>query len=187
MVSYDSLTDTALSRLIPHDDSAFDEIYERYWSILYRHTYNVLRDQEACFDIVQEVYIWLWEHRKSTVVESVKGYLLAAVKYKAANYIRHNKVKQSFYERIPKLDLETDFPDQAVELKELKEIINVFVMELPERCQEVFNLSRNEHLTNKEIAVRLGISEKTVENQINKALKRLKLGLGKSFFLVFFL
>src|SRR5689334_9131033 len=103
MVSYDSLTDIELSRLIPHDDGVFDEVYERYWSTLYRYTYNVLRDQEACFDIVQEVYVWFWEHRKNIEVDSIKGYLLAAAKYKVANYIRHNKVKQSFYDRIPKI------------------------------------------------------------------------------------
>ena len=187
MESYNHLTDSELSGVIRTDHAAFDEVYERYWSVLYRSAYNILRDQEACFDVVQEVFIWFWEHRKVIQVNSVKGYLLAAVKYKVANYIRNGKVRESFYDRIPKVDLDTEFPDELVELKELKEIINRFVMGLPERCQEVFNLSRNEHLSNKEIAARLGISEKTVENQINKALKRLKVNLNKSFLSIFLL
>lgn len=179
MADYSVLTDQELIAAMQHDDAVFDEIYERYWSVLYRSAFNVLRDKEACMDVIQEVFIWFWEHR-DIQINSIKGYLLTAVKYKVANCIRNGKVRESFYDRIPKDALDTAFPDELLELKELKEMINAFVMELPERCQEVFNMSRKQHLTNREIAQRLGISEKTVENQINKALKRIKLKLGKS-------
>jgi RNA polymerase sigma-70 factor (family 1) len=184
MIAYSRLSDNELAALLADDGAAFNEIYERYWSLLYQSAFNVLRDEDACLDVIQEVFIWFWEHRSELVVKSVKAYLLVAVKYKVANYIRNGKVRESFYERIPKIELDSDFPDEALEVKELKEMIASFVMELPERCQEVFNMSRNEHLSNKEIAERLGITEKTVENQINKALKRLKLNLGR--FSVFF-
>ena len=179
MIVYSRLSDDELMALLAGDDAAFDEIYERYWSLLYRAAFNVLRDEDACMDVIQDVFIWFWEHRSDISFRSVKAYLLVAVKYKVANYIRNGKVRESFYDRIPRVELDDDFPDEALELKELKEMIARFVMELPERCQEVFNLSRNEHMSNKEIAEYLGITEKTVENQINKALKRLKLNLGK--------
>jgi RNA polymerase sigma-70 factor (family 1) len=179
MIAYGRLSDNELAALLADDDAAFNEIYERYWSLLYRAAFNVLKDEDACLDVIQEVFIWFWEHRSDVAVKSVKAYLLVAVKYKVANYIRNGKTRESFYDRIPKIELDDDFPDEALEVKELKEMIARFVMELPERCQEVFNMSRNEHLSNKEIAERLGITEKTVENQINKALKRLKLNLGK--------
>jgi RNA polymerase sigma-70 factor (ECF subfamily) len=179
MIVYSRLSDDELMALLAGDDAAFDEIYERYWSLLYRAAFNVLRDEDACMDVIQDVFIWFWEHRSDISFRSVKAYLLVAVKYKVANYIRNGKVRESFYDRIPKVELDHDFPDEVLELKELKEMIAQFVMELPERCQEVFNLSRNEHMSNKEIAEYLGITEKTVENQINKALKRLKLNLGK--------
>ena len=180
MGDYSRLTDQELIAAMQHDDAVFDEIYERYWSLLYRSAFNVLRDKEACMDVLQEVFIWFWEHRDHINVNSVKAYLLTAVKYKVANYIRNGKVRESFYDRIPKIELDTAFPDEILEVKELKEMISAFVMELPERCQEVFNMSRNDHMSNKEIAKHFGISEKTVENQINKALKRIKASLGRS-------
>jgi RNA polymerase sigma-70 factor (family 1) len=187
MIAYSRLSDNELVALLADEDAAFNEIYERYWSLLYRAAFNVLKDEDACLDVIQEVFIWFWEHRSNIEVRSVKAYLLVAVKYKVANHIRNGKVRESFYDKIPKVEPGDGFPDEALEVKELKEMIDRFVSELPDRCQEVFLLSRNEHLTNKEIAERLGISEKTVENQINKALKRLKLNLGKfSIFLIFF-
>lgn len=180
MAAYTALTDQELIAAMQHNDAVFDEIYERYWSVLYRSAFNVLREKEASMDVIQEVFIWFWEHRATIQVNSIKAYLLTAVKYKVANYIRNGKVRETFYDRIPKVELDTEFPDEMLELKELKEMISHFVMELPERCQEVFNMSRNEHLSNREIADRLGISEKTVENQINKALKRIRTNLGRS-------
>ncbi len=188
MTSYNLLSDDELAVLLGKDDGAYNEIYERYWPVLYRAAFNVLKEEEGCLDVVQEVFIWFWEHRDELKVNSIKAYLLTAVKYKVANYIRNGKVRESFYDRIPKVEIETAFPDQLLEVKELKEMISRFIAELPERCQEVFNLSRNEYLSNKEIAERLGITEKTVENQINKAIKRLKLQVGKtSVLLIFFM
>lgn len=179
MVSYSSLSDDELVVIVPKDANAFNEIYERYWSVLYRAAFNVLKDEEACLDVVQDVFIWFWENRSVLKINSVKAYLLVAVKYKVANYIRNGKVRASFYERIPKLALDEEFPDEVLEVKELKEMIARFVISLPERCREVFELSRNEHLSNKEIALRLNITEKTVENQINKALKQLRKQVGR--------
>lgn len=187
MNSYRELSDGQLAALLRTDDAAYNEIYERYWPVLYRSAFNVLKDEDACLDVIQEIFIWFWEHKTDISVNSIKAYLLVAVKYKVANYIRNGKVRESFYERIPKITIEDDFPDQALEIKELKEMINRFIEELPDRCQEVFHLSRIENLTNKEIALKLGITEKTVENQINKALKKLKPQLGKSAFLLYFL
>ncbi|EDM34153.1 putative ECF-type RNA polymerase sigma factor [Pedobacter sp. BAL39] len=184
MTAYGGYSDQDLVILMKKDDAAFNEIYERYWSILYRSAFNVLKDEDLCLDVLQEVFIWVWEHRADLQVRSLKAYLQVAVKYKVANYIRNGKVRESFYLRIPKIELDTAFPDETLEVKELKEIIDRFVEELPARCREVFQLSRNEHLSNKDIAIRLGISEKTVENQINKGLKKLKLDLGR--FSIFF-
>ncbi|MBE9602859.1 RNA polymerase sigma-70 factor [Pedobacter sp. MC2016-24] len=179
MVSYSSLSDDELVAIVPNDATAFNEIYERYWSVLYRAAFNVLKEEEACLDVVQDVFVWFWENRTVLKINSVKAYLLVAVKYKVANYIRNGKVRASFYERIPKVALDEEFPDEVLEIKELKEMIARFIISLPERCREVFELSRNEHLSNKEIALRLGITEKTVENQINKALKQLRKQLGR--------
>lgn len=180
MNSYAVFTDQELIiSMKSGNQMAFEEIYERHWSVLYRSAYNVLREEAGSLDVVQEVFIWFWEHRDQLEVNSIRGYLLTAVKYKVANYLRSGKVRASFYEAIPKVDLDAVFPNEELEVKELREMINRFTEELPDRCKEVFRLSREEYLTNKEIAARLGITEKTVENQINKAIKKLKTNLGK--------
>lgn len=180
MGAYSALTDQELiDAMRMGNQDAFEEVYERHWSLLYRSAYNVLREEAGSLDVVQDVFIWFWEHREKLVVNSIRGYLLTAVKYKVANYIRSGKVRASFYDRIPKVDLDVAFPNEALEIKELQAMINQLTEALPDRCREVFQLSRNEHLTNKEIALRLGISEKTVENQINKAIKKLRANLGR--------
>ena len=156
---------------------AFDEIYRRHWHTMYRTAYTVLKDKSACMDVLQDVFVWIWEHRGALNVTSLGAYLVMAVRYKVANYIRHNRVHAAFFEQVEKLQV-TEETISPVELKELQTIISRFTLELPERCQQVFYLSRFEYLSNKEIATKLGISEKTVENQLTIALRKLRMKLG---------
>jgi RNA polymerase sigma-70 factor (family 1) len=181
MTDYPSLTDTELLGLLKlGDDAAFAEIYSRYWEFLFQSSYNILKDSDACNDIVQEVFVWFWVNRKRHITDAFKPYLYAAAKYKAANIIRHGKVKEAFFTRSVQ-DYQEAVPDENnIEVQELKEIIAQFTQSLPERAKLIFQLSRNEYLTNKEIAERLGISEKTVENQMNINLKKLKTIIGQN-------
>jgi RNA polymerase sigma-70 factor (family 1) len=186
MMLYSTFSDQELTLLLGTDDGAYNEIYERHWASLYRAAFNVLKNEDATMDVIQDVFIWLWEHRNEIQVQSIKAYLLVAVKYKVANYLRNEKVRASVYERLPEVDDHITHPDEEIEIKQLKDIIANFVNELPERCQLVFNMSRNEHMSNKEIADRMGITEKTVENQINRALKKLKVKMGRNALLSIF-
>ncbi len=170
------------------EKKAFDEIYRRYWNPMFQSAYNVVRDWDACMDIIQELFIWIWSHRSSMKVTTLKGYLFAAVKFKVANYIRYGKIRESFFDDVRKLGEPSVSVEESVEVKDLLVVIARFTGELPEKCREVFMLSRNEHLSNKEIAARLGISVKTVENQITVALKKLRSSLVRlSSFLLFFI
>jgi len=179
MHEYNVISDDKLVELIRLEDHvAFQALYQRHWSKLYQSAYNVCRDRETCMDICQEVFIWFWEHRNSlNFVSSVQGYLIAAVKYKMISHIRKGKVKDNFVVNIKSLS-ETYTIEGNIEVKELESIIRDFVNGLPDKCAEIFKMSRNEHLSNKEIAGKLGISEKTVENQITIALRKLKGALG---------
>jgi RNA polymerase sigma-70 factor (family 1) len=168
-----------LSLLRDGNHAAFNEIHERFFSMLFRSAYNVLRDRDACMDVVQEVFVWFWEHRQKHEMHSIKGYLLMAVKYQVANFIRSGKVRESFFDRVTALNLSPEFNDTSFELKELKAIISQMSSLLPERCREVFLLSREMHLNNKEIAEKMGIAEKTVEAQLTKALSRLRVQLAQ--------
>lgn len=172
-------TDSELLDLVKSGDgAAFDEIYQRYWNILFKSAWYLLQDKAACMDVVQDVFVWLWEHRDHVVLTTLRGYLVMAVRYKAANYLRNSKVRASFMEESSAAATAGPSEEWMLELKELKAVIAGFTDALPSRCREVFYLSRHEHLSNREIAYRLGISEKTVENQITTALKKLRVRLG---------
>src|SRR5690606_5191153 len=188
-MKYKKFQDSELLLKLSNDDQqAFDEIYGRYWRDMFQSAYNLLRENEACMDIVQELFIWLWEHRNNLNVATLKPYLLVAVKFKVANYIKKDKVRSSFFDQLKKMEEPYELVDDSVEVKEMMEIINHFTNQLPEKCREVFLLSRRENLSNKEIAERLNISVKTVESQMTITLKRLRSSLARiSSFLLLFL
>ncbi|RPE13520.1 RNA polymerase sigma-70 factor [Chitinophaga lutea] len=188
MKAFSIYTDSELVDLLNAGNrAAFDEIYHRHWKSLYRTAYRVLKDEGACLDLLQDIFIWLWEHRGHLEVRVLHAYLSMAVKYKVANYIRQLKVRPSLFEEVEKLEIPDTATISALALNELKTIIAAFTEELPERCRQVFYLSRIEYLSNKEIAARLGVSEKTVENQLTIALKKLRLKLGSLHLWMFFL
>ncbi len=177
---YNSYSDTELvSRLNLGDINAFNEIYQRYWSSMYSSAFSVLKDHEPCMDIIQDVFIWVWNNRASLQVSSLKAYLHSSVKYKAANFIRQEKVRDSFYIRAEQLQAYEPTYNDHLEVKELRRVIDQFTEELPERWKEVFRLSRFEYLSNREIAEKLGVSEKTVEKHITSSLKRLRFSLSR--------
>ncbi|QDW27913.1 RNA polymerase sigma-70 factor [Pedobacter sp. KBS0701] len=185
MIAYHLLSDSELAaQLKTGDDVAFNEIYKRYWKSLYESAYAVLKDSTSCDDIVQEIFVWVWTNREKHLTDSFRPYLHAAVKYKIANLIRHGKVKDAYLARSLTLKHRAETDENELELKELKEIIAQFTSKLPSRAKLIFQLSRNELLSNKEIALQLGISEKTVENQMNISLKKLKKTLGNLSFLM---
>ncbi|WP_109695676.1 RNA polymerase sigma factor [Chitinophaga deserti] len=179
MGAYLTYTDSELlEQLRAGNRQAFEEIYRRHWKDMYRTAYLILHDEAASTDIVQDIFVWCWEKREAMQVSSLGGYLAMAVRYKVANYIRREKVRARFFDEVEKLQIPEGGEELTLELKELRVIIAQFTDELPGRCRDIFYLSRFEYLSNKEIAARLGISEKTVENQITIALKRLRMRLG---------
>lgn len=189
MPLYTNHRDDELVLLIKAGDAdAFAEIYNRHWQELLAAAFKILKEKDACMDVLQEVFVWYWTHRENLSLNSVKAYLHVAVKYQVANYIRSAKVREKYVHKTELLDVQSGYHQDLLELKEFKTMLAAFTTALPDRCREVFQLSRYENLTNKEIASKLGISEKTVEMQITIALKRLRTQLARhSAFLFFFL
>jgi len=185
MTKYFQYSDAHLIDLLQGNDrDAFSEVYARYSSLLYNYAYNILENEEECLDAVQDIFVWLWTNRQKLQVSCLKAYLLAAVKYKLVRVIRTSKRRAEILSR--RAEVSDVFIDDSVEVKELRAVINDFVKTLPQRAKEIYLLSREQQLTNKEIAAQLGIAEKTVENQMTLTLKKLKLHLGKmSFWSVF--
>lgn len=178
---YSEHTDQDLVQLLVNDDqNAFDQLYERHWFQLYQSAFYLLKDKDASKDIVQDVFLWIWQKRSTLNITNVKAYLKAAVRFKVANYIRSGNIRESFYDEVAKVQPNPTSPtgDDIMALKQLQQLIHEAISQLPEKCREVYRLSKEEGLSNREIAERLGISVKTVENQMTIALKRLRTSIG---------
>lgn len=180
-MNYQELQDIQLLLQIQQEDKwAFEEFYKRHWKVLYNTAFFKLRDEAAALDVLQEVFTWFWEHRhQASSIQNPRSYLIAAVKFKIANLIRHHKVRDTFFDNAGKVQPASYTQVQELEVKELKAIIEAFTENLPGKCRQVFRLSRTEQLSNREIAQQLSISEKTVENQLTIALRKLRLVLGR--------
>jgi RNA polymerase sigma-70 factor (ECF subfamily) len=167
------------ARLLEHlrldDRKAFDILYHKYSSKLFYAAYNLFRDKDVCEDLVQELFIDLWTKRNQLNITSLEGYLKVAIRHKVLYYIRSQKasVDISVIETL----VEKYSADSKVFQNDIAHLLEDGVAQLPEKCREIFTLSRKEYLTNKEIASRLNISIKTVENQITIALRYLRTGL----------
>lgn len=166
-----------IDRLKHDDDIALSIIYKKYWQMLYVSAYNILKDQQACEDIIQELFIKLWHNRHLVEINvSLKAYLYASIRYEVYRQIRSGTVRSDIYDNLQKR-IQTPDTYYNIEYKELIDQINLVVNKLPEKCREVYKLSREEQLSHKQIAERLNISPKTVENQITKALRYLRTSL----------
>ncbi len=173
-----SLSDERLIALIQENDLvAFERIYNKYWSKLYLSAYNILRDRQVSEDVTQEVLVNLWMKRANLQLTSLNAYLYAAVRYQVFNIIRSGKVRAGLFNRLEEL-FSNNGGEEILSEKEINRLLEQGVAELPEKCRQIFVMSRKEHLSTKEIAERLGISPKTVENQLTIALNRLRKTLG---------
>jgi len=180
---YNTLTDDQLvNRLVKGDKRAFHEIYHRYAEDLYRYAYHILKDDPACQDAVQELFIWLWDQKSTLRITRLKGYLTAAIRYRLVREIQTSRRREEILSKFP-LPSEYEVND-SLDVQELKSLIDMLVETLPPRAKEIFCLSRREYLSTKEIATKLSLSEKTVENQLTIALRKIRSGIGK-FYLFF--
>lgn len=186
---YDNLSDLELVQLLKSsDEAAFNEIYRRFGPLLYVYTCRVTREENEAKDIVQEVFIYLWDKRtKLAQIDSLSGWLYQAVRYRFFDSLDRRKVRTDHQESLQQfLDQGVYSPDEYVREKELAQLVEKGIAALPSKMQEIFFLSRKEELSHKEIASRLNISEKTVKNQVHNALRILKTRISIFFSLMIF-
>jgi RNA polymerase sigma-70 factor (family 1) len=181
MVEKSNTDDVNLLLLIKLDDqTALNKLYKKYWRVLFLSAYNILRDQQICEDITQEIFLNLWDKRKRIEVKkSLKSYLYACIRHEVFRQLRKNAVKEDIFENLQDR-LQTPIEYGNIEHRELIVKINSIVDDLPEKCRLVYKLSREEQLSHKQIAFQLAISTKTVENHLNKALHQLRNALAFS-------
>jgi len=164
------------NRLVEGDSEAFRFFFEKYYPDLCNLVNIYLHDPVMSEEIVQDIFIYLWEKKEKINIESsVKSYLLIASKNKSLNYLRNEKTKLNIYNKLADLNNSTaEMPDSVMNANQLREVINNAINSLPERCREIYILGKEKGLSYKEIAEELGISVKTVEAQMGKALKKLR-------------
>ncbi|TCD25559.1 RNA polymerase sigma-70 factor [Pedobacter psychrodurus] len=170
-----------VSDMQSNDRCAFEKIYNRYWSKLYLSAYHILRNKEAAEDIIQEIFVSLWLKRAHTSVDNLNNYLFTSVRFQVFKAIRDGKLRTDLLHDTELL-VSPHNAENAFTEKEIAQRLDESIEQLPQKCKEIFILSRKEHLSVKEIADRLNISPKTVENQITIALRRLRTDMGEFLF-----
>jgi RNA polymerase sigma-70 factor (ECF subfamily) len=154
------------------EDAAFEAVFRQWYAPLVGSTAALLRDRERAEEIVQDVFLELWRRRTSlTLQQSLRAYLFQATRNRALNHLRRLKVENRGE---PVIAATMPTPEQAdgeVREAELGDAIREAIADLPDRCRQVFELSRVNGLTYAEIATTLEISVKTVEAQMGKALR----------------
>ena len=171
------ISDQSLSESIKNSNhGVFELVFNYYYSGLVVYADQIIKNTEISEDIIQSVFMKLWETRETIEIRSFRSYFMQCVKNRCIDHLRSLQIKQRFDNRIPEADhlvMEEDLWTK----NELSELLERAVGDLPPRCREIFWMSRYENLKIAEIAEKLDISKRTVETQISKALKILRIKL----------
>jgi RNA polymerase sigma-70 factor (ECF subfamily) len=154
----------------------FNQLFEDYYVNLCRFAYTYVKDTATSEEIVQNLFVSIWENRNNLNIQiSVRAFLYTSVKNKALNYLRNEKTRKGHenefaHEQALKVEQMIDL----CEHEELQQLIKEAIEDLPTQCRTIFEMSRLQNLTYNEIASQLNISPKTVEAQMSIALKKLR-------------
>lgn len=161
------------------DSEAFRCLFDRYWQNMYAIVFSVSKDKEVCLEIVHDIFLNVWLKRDHLQIDCFKGYILASARYHAYRYMKSTKRNSLEYrENLEQIDsISTNDGESNISYQELEQKVARHLEDLPKRCKEIFTLSRMSQLSNDEIASRLDISKRTVENQLTHALKHLRLSI----------
>ena len=184
MTAYSQLTDQELAGLLRDGDRmAYTEVYHRYKRLLYLFAYKRLGNREEVMDIIQEIFLSLWQnHETLQVTYTLSTYLHSAARNKIVDLIAHRLVTKRYAEAFTRYQASGESStDHLVRHKILTEIIEKEIAALPAKMRQVFELSRKTNATRKEIAEELGLSEQTVKSHMQHALKTLKVSLKNNF------
>lgn len=179
VISMELQEQTLTAQLAKRDSSAFEEVFKTYFKNLHAYACTILKDEADAEEAVQQVFFKLWERAEHLSFSgSVAAYLYRAVHNQCLNQLKHQQVKANHQLHVA-YSMKNESVNGPAKMisKELEQKIREALNELPEQCRTVFQLSRFEEMKYREIADQLDISIKTVENQMGKALKQLRLKL----------
>lgn len=167
-----------------NDEEALVELYNRYWDKLLAIGYNHAKNKETAEEIVQDVFISLWNRRHDIQIDRPAAWLATAVKFAVFKILDKEARRKNLLADHPQ-ESRIVQDESLIEAKFLKEYLNGVVAALPEKCRLVFTYSREHQLSTKEIAAIMQLSHKTVESHLTKALKTIRQYLGSYRFFCF--
>jgi len=173
------ILDTVLVQQLSQEDrKAFEIIYSKYWRPLLDVAWKGLQDRQAAEDLVQGVFLNLWQKREQLQVNNLEAYLKTAVRYKVLNHIVRTKRTHEFFESFYEIFQEKNTPETTFLAKNLLELVHSYAAILPVKRREIFMLHIQSRLSTKEIAETLGLSQKTIQNQLRISLQGLRTRLA---------
>jgi len=157
-------------------DKAFEGIFHELYSPLCNYARKIVFSDDVAEDIVQNVFINIWERKRMQEVDNYEGFLLRAVKFKCIDYLRSKRITSNLpLESI--MDMTPAKASSGITEEDIEPLLNFFAAKLPPKTRQVFLLSRKSGMTYKEISEELDVSVKTVENQMGRALRILRIVL----------
>lgn len=181
MADYCTYTDEKLLELLAEgSEPAFSELYNRYWKKVITVAIHKTSDVAEAESIIQDIFYSLWQRRKDLQITSnFNNYLMASVKYRVIKLLNRQRQQRLFEESLePEFDILDDSTQQFLDFEALKQRLQQLVGELPETCQLVYRLNKEDGKSYKEISELMGITEKAVDGHLSRAKKSLRTGLG---------
>ena len=183
--SYRTYANDELVRLLQQDDAeAFTEIYRRYWQKMFAIAINRLHDRALAEDVVHDVFASLWANRTEAAIQTIENYLAVATKYMVLTRLKQQARQQQLLQQAPATLAINDEVELRMHQRQLLARIAEEVEKLPEKCRLIFKYSREAGMPVKEIARVLQLSPKTVENQLTKALRQLRVATRSLFMML---
>jgi RNA polymerase sigma-70 factor, ECF subfamily len=175
-------SDQEMIRLIRQGDmNAYQQVFKTFYKPLHGYAYQLIKDATPTEDIVQDVFYRVWKKKEKLIIHSsLRSYLYASVHHECLSYLKRGRRSQKYQATMSYEQKNTGANDDTASkllAAELKKKFTEALNDLPEGCRTVFHLNRFENLTYREVAAALGLSVKTVESQMGKALRHLRLAL----------
>jgi RNA polymerase sigma-70 factor (family 1) len=147
-------------------EQAFSKIYNKYWKKIYVLAYDRLKDAKQSQDLVQDIFVSLWERRETLDIENLNAYLYSAVRYSVFKLVAANKITDDFYNLAEALSPKASSADSRIISHELMSAFNKVVEDMPAQRKKIFKMRYEDNMKTKVIAEQLCISQKTVQNQL---------------------
>jgi RNA polymerase sigma-70 factor (ECF subfamily) len=169
----------SVSDSVPMDEPQYEQLYMQFYPRLYNYSFQFTKSEQLAQDLVHEVFLKLWENRLRVEQTAIGALLFKMTRNMCLNHLKHLKIVQNVqidlavikrWEELYRIEFLKDEPVDLIE-KELEQCMNDIMKVIPDKCREVFVLSRMDGLKNRQIADQLGVSQKTVEKHISQALR----------------